>query len=119
MEFDFDWFTRLVKQVYPEEHEGLYNLNETLAIFGYFFSAYERYMGMQHPPLRTDQIERIICAMPSIPGESYDDVFCPDPEEYELMIDRYFETDYGRCDYRINHFFSGRIREIKYYETCY
>ena len=35
------------------------------------------------------------------------------------MIDQHFQTRYRRCDYNINHFFSGRIRELRFYETCY
>ena len=42
-----------------------------------------------------------------------------DPDCYEDMIDRHFRTRYRNCDYNINHFFSGRIRELRFYETCY
>ena len=42
-----------------------------------------------------------------------------DPDCYEDMIDKHFRTRYRNCDYNINHFFSGRIRVLRFYETCY
>lgn len=35
------------------------------------------------------------------------------------MIDAYFETEFYDCNYRINHFFSGQIRELRFYEEIY
>jgi len=35
-----------------------------------------------------------------------------DPLEYPDIIDEYFESDFKNCNYRINHFFSGKIRLI-------
>lgn len=40
-------------------------------------------------------------------------------EGYLILIDQHFQTEYQNCDYRINHFFSGSIRELRFYETCY
>ena len=35
------------------------------------------------------------------------------PEDYLDLIDLHFKTRYRNCDYNINHFFSGRIREMR------
>ena len=30
-----------------------------------------------------------------------------------------YEARYRHCDYNINHFFSGKIRELRFYEELY
>ena len=40
-----------------------------------------------------------------------------EPDAYPLLIQLHFKTSYRRCDYNINHFFSGRIRELRLYEA--
>lgn len=117
MLFDFDKFTEITASVYAD---GPYSLEEVLGVFRYYFEQYEAYMGAPHPSIRASQIERIIREMPYIDetdkGHSTMDV---DLDCYEAMIDQHFQTRYRNCDYNINHFFSGRIRELRFYETCY
>lgn len=38
------------------------------------------------------------------------------PSVYPYIIQLHFKTKYRNCDYNINHFFSGRIRELRCYE---
>lgn len=86
----------------------------------YYFEQYEAYTGAPHPPIRAIQIDRIICEMPYIDEtDKANSTMDIDPDCYEDMIDRHFRTRYRNCDYNINHFFSGRIRELRFYETCY
>ena len=103
MLFDFDKFADITASVFPG---GPYTLDEALGVFQYYFCA--------------SQIVRIIRDMPWIEqadrGSAYADI---PPESYLPMIDQHFQTRYCRCDYNINHFFSGRIRELRFYETCY
>ena len=40
-------------------------------------------------------------------------------EEYAPIIEQHFKTQYYNCDYNINHFFSGKIRALRFYEVCY
>lgn len=119
MKFDFDRFISIVKQVYPGK-EGGYDLNAALSVFQYYFQKYEECMGKPHPPIRASQIISIIQDMPWVYLEDREngneDIA---PEAYKAMIDRHFETQYRNCNYNINHFFSGRIRELRYLETCY
>ena len=42
-----------------------------------------------------------------------------DPEVYQVLIDKHFATKYRHCDYNINHFFSGRIRLMRWLEEFY
>ena len=72
------------------------------------------------PPIRAVQIERIIREMPYIDEtDKANSTMDIDPDCYEDMIDKHFRTRYRNCDYNINHFFSGRIRVLRFYETCY
>lgn len=117
MLFDFERFEDIAASVYPETP---YSFEESMSVFKYFFSKYEQVIGSPHPPIRASQIVRICQEMPFIfcedKGGSIADV---DADEYPSMIDRYFETEFRNCNYRINHFFSGRIREMRFYEELY
>ena len=104
MLFDFDKFKNSVKLAYRQCNEPVYSVEEVLQVFQYYFEVYEYNLGKKHPALKLDQI-----------------AFDIEPNAYEDMIDQHFKTTYngGKCDYNINHFFSGRIRKNRYYERCY
>lgn len=111
MLFDFKTFTQLVTRVYDDSP---YTLEQVLAVFRYYFEKYEGVIGHPHPNIRMEQIRRIVQKMPYISPMA--DI---EPEEYRGLIDQHFETKYRGCDYNINHFFSGKIRELRFYETVY
>ena len=111
MIFDFDTFRKLVEQCYEP---GPYTLDETLAVFHCYFGKYEQKFRRPHPNIRMDQIRRIIQKMPYVGEEREIEVL---PCVYQYIIDRHFETKYRRCDFNVNHFFCGRIRELRYRET--
>lgn len=117
MLFDFDKFADITASVFPG---GPYTPDEALGVFQYYFEQYEVHTGRPHPPICASQIVRIVRDMPWIEqadrGSTYANI---PPESYPPMIDQHFQTRYRRCDYNINHFFSGRIRELRFYETCY
>lgn len=118
MNFDFDRFSRITASVYAGESP--YSLADVLGVFKCYFQQYETYTGHPHPFLRASQIARIIQDMPWLDcacrrGVSADIA----PDCYPTIIEQHFKTRYRRCDYNINHFFSGKIRELRYYETCY
>lgn len=104
-------FEKLCEQEHPEGSP--FTLEECLEVFHYFFRKYEDFTGKPHPPLKGEQIHRIMVKMP------YLDDYPIEPESYKAMIDKYFRTPFPDCDYRINHFFSGQIRRLRYYEECY
>lgn len=89
-------------------------------MFEYFFEAYEEETGEVHPPVRREQIQRIIQIMPyydktgTVAG--YADI---EADDYPVLIDAYFRTPFRNCNYRINHFFSGAIRTLRMYEELY
>jgi len=95
---------------------------DVLKVFEWYFQAYEDLFQRSHPNIRSEQIQRIIEAMPACELTGIDHIGI-DPMEYKTLISQHFGTEYNRgkggCDYNINHFFSGNIRALRYYETIY
>ena len=115
--FNFEKFAKVTASVYPQ---SVYSLQDSLHVFGYYFEQYEKHIGKPHPPIRASQIVRICQDMPYIDQEDkggyFEDVA---PEDYRVLIDKHFATKYRHCDYNINHFFSGRIRLMRWLEEFY
>lgn len=115
---EFERFERSFRLAYEESSGMLFTLSDALRIFECFFQWYKIATGEDHPPIRREQIKAIIEKMPStMDAQGREIPFIP--EDYTYMIARYFETEYLNCDYRINHFFSGNVRAVKFYEACY
>ena len=116
MIFDFETFSKIAANVY-RECSTTYSLEEALAVFRYFFEACERNAGQVHPHIRKEHIRNIIQVMPYPDTEGLvggtDYLF---PEDYPTLIDAYFATRFWDCDYRINHFFSGKVRTFRCFE---
>lgn len=115
MEFDFDTFTKVVERCY-HENQNRYTLDDVLFVFREYFKAYEDFTGAVHPFIRVAQIKSIISAMPEVKdvlGRKHD----INPLEYREMIAQHFVTDYKKCDYNINHFFTGVVRAHRLFET--
>ena len=113
-------FDSMAAEEYRESGYNAFTLEEVLGVFHEYFRAYNAYMREPHPVLRRWQIRRIIedmnsVADPTRPGE-YIELY---PDCYPYMIEAYFDTYFRGCDRNINHFFSGHIRAIKFYEACY
>lgn len=116
MQFDFDLFTRIAATAHPEGRQ--YTQEQCLEVFRCYFQTYEDYIGRPHPPIRREQIERIMGEMPCTVMEGRGGSLEPlAPEDYLDLIDLHFKTRYRNCDYNINHFFSGRIREMRLYDA--
>lgn len=117
MLFDFDRFSISAKLAYRRCNGSAYSLEEVLQVFRYYYDTYELVFDTAHPMISISQIARIIDRMPYILDE--ENVIEISPEDYKAIIDQHFVTQYQRCDYNINHFFSGQIRNMRYYETLY
>lgn len=116
---DYDIFDKLVSRVYHEE-EDPWTLEEYIWVFHKFFDTYRKTFSELHPHISQRQIRAIMDKMPYLTCESrYNTEEDLAPEDYGPMIDRYFDMDWENCDYRINHFFSGQIREMRFYEVLY
>lgn len=115
MKFDFERFRNILRMVYADDLTP-YSFEEVSNVFFRYFSTYEEYMNRPHPPIKAEQISRIIERM-----HCWDDEFSRttdvSPECYDYLIPQHFKTKYRHCDFNINHFFSGRIREMRYYDS--
>lgn len=116
MIFDFETFRKLVKWCYEP---GPYSLEEVLTVFKYYFYRYEQEFEEPHPNIRMAQIRRIIYIMPYFSEEEAQENTCETVPfgAYGCIIDRHFQTQYRSCDYNVNHFFSGKIRELRWREA--
>ena len=108
-----------VRGVADELHKyipgGEYTADQVVDILQYYYRFYEMHRGEQHPRLNYSQLRNIILKLPVVDSKYYDNKIYIEPEDYPAIIRQYFSTEY-QCDYRINHFMSGCIREIKLYE---
>ncbi len=120
MGFDFDRFIISAKLAYRRCYKPVYGLGDVLTVFQYYFNTYEFILGETHPVINLRQITDIINKMPYVLDDVEDEIEIT-PDDYKEMIDQHFNTVYnrGKCDYNINHFFSGKIRYMRYRETCY
>ena len=113
---DFSRFREIAWSVYQENLP--YSFEECIDIFRCFFDLYEQNFCEAHPMLKKGQIYGIMLKMPYIDGHQagIEDI---EAEAYPDMVRAYFRKSFRNCDYRINHFFSGCIREILIYENFY
>ena len=118
MIFDFELFKNRTKLAYRNVKDSPYSFNDVLSVFNYYFETYELIKEEAHPMISISQIESIIEVMPYLLDKS-GTVLDIDPDTYEALINQHFGTKYRQCDYNINHFFSGVIRYMRYFETCY
>ena len=126
MTFDFERFAKIAASVYNKGNP--YSLEDCLKVFYCYFWTYEKYKSCPHPPIRREQIAYIMGIMPFLeqPDPAFmkymkeefghDPVPDIDQSTYPNLINLHFKTRYRRCDYNINHFFSGRIREMRLHE---
>lgn len=118
MIFDFDKFANITARVFPDDVG--YSLGDALSVFKYYFERYEEHTGHPHPahPGRPDRADHP--AMPWLCETSkFSSCVELEPFCYPPLIDKHFATKYRNCDYNINHFFSGKIRELRFYEELY
>lgn len=106
---DYGIFERQLKSAYFKAHCA-FSFDECLEIFTLYFDYYHQYLGREHPPLRTSKLIELLDDMD---GDGQFDV-----EDYPPMIEAYFNSPL-QCDFNVIHFFSGNIRELRFYEACY
>ena len=118
---DFEIFRKVATRAYEDipDKRKCYTLEQSLTIFEYFFKTYADKLGKEHAPIGRDNTRRLIEKLPYIDAKDAElGYFDIDPEEYPYIIDQYFGTRFfPGCDYRINHFLSGNIRELRLYEV--
>lgn len=117
MFFNFKLFSQDVQAVYMAFEDYPFELKEVLGIFEMYFESYEREMNQTHPFITRTAIFKILEDMPFVCDRHYDRFINLNVDDYRLIIDRHFQTVYKFCDFNIIHFFSGRIRLLRFYES--
>lgn len=114
MKFDVATFDGILYSV-MQTADTSYTFEDCKAIFHYFFNCYEVFKKQVHPPIRRQQIQRIVEQFPYLEGETGTAIDL-DPDDYCHLIRLYFATKFFACDYRINHFMSGNVRLMRWYQ---
>lgn len=86
-------------------------------ILNAYYRSYEHRFGENHPKLKREQLKRIYDQISEFLAEM-DWVGVEVEQAYEL-VEKYFETPFANCDYKLNHFASVEILKNRYYETLY
>lgn len=126
MKMDKKRFRQITEKAYNrmEDTVNRYSLEEYIAIFEHFFSRYAENRGEDHPPIGCENIQRIMERMPYMgaPDESIGgrNMFDYTADMYPAIVNQYFRTRFfPGCDYRIFHFMSGNVRELRVYEILF
>lgn len=126
MKMDKKRFRQITEKAYNrmEDTVNRYSLEEYIAIFEHFFSRYAEKRGEDHPPVGCGNIRRIMERMPYMgaPDESIGgrNMFDYTADMYSAIVNQYFRTRFfPGCDYRIFHFMSGNVRELRLYEILF
>lgn len=122
--YNIGLFAKIVKPIYTElsnAGDTCFSFLDVLDIFATYFAEYETKFKREHAHINKKQIRDIIYIIDNIPDRATGD-FIPDitVEDYEAMISCHFRTNYhDKTDFNINHFFSGDIRLLRFYEAVY
>lgn len=126
MKMDKKRFRQITEKAYNrmEDTVNRYSLEEYIAIFEHFFSRYAEKRGEDPPPVGCGNIRRIMERMPYMgaPDESIGgrNMFDYTADMYSAIVNQYFRTRFfPGCDYRIFHFMSGNVRELRLYEILF
>lgn len=105
---------KAVKWVCMGDSDSLWNAEDYLSVFQDFFKAYRFFTGREHPEISYSQIVNI---MDRMPFADQNEEIPVEPGDYTIhLIPAYFCDSSLECDHSIYHFFSGRIREMRYYD---
>lgn len=117
---NFEIFKRIIARQYNimrEHDETPYTLEEYCWVFEWYFYLYKCKFGKDHPNIKSEQVLAIMYEMPYYENSVTNCCEEIDAENYPDIMKAYFNTNFKDCDYNINHFFSGQIRELKIYEA--
>ena len=116
---DIGIFEKQLCKAYSQS-KSAFTLEECRDVFTEYFKAYRAYTGKEHPPLKTDLLVKMLNDIDGRSLVKSDDRLCSfEPEVYPGLIEQYFDTHFENCDRNICHFFSGKIRALRYFESCY
>jgi len=109
----------MVRKEYNAIEYHPYPLGTVQWVFELYLWLYQKKTKREHPNVKAAQIRGIIETMPYFEHPD-SEVRCSDidAENYKPMMEKHFATKYQHgCDYNINHFFSGDIRSMRFYDS--
>lgn len=113
--YSFDILDKQIERFMDANYEYGYIGNLTTDDIKQFFKMYYSYgseiRGINPTKLKNDQLENIITSIACIGEADYE----PTIQDYILIIMDYFNQDFPNCDYGINHFISGDVLLMRYY----
>lgn len=112
---EYERFSRICAQIYKTV-DTRFSFEECMKVFDLYFTCYRDFMGEEHP---IPSYRQIVAIMEKMPFADEEHRIPLEVEQYEVLIPAYFLIDFPNCDHNISHFFSGKIRENRYYETYY
>lgn len=121
---DISVVKRQIFMCYTEiEKEGYglsWDMKDYFSFFRMYYTKYRQRFNKEHTKLTNAQITEILLAIPSI-TDAYGYEIELTLAEYPPLIDAYFEQKFnsawGRCNYSLLHFTSGKIRYYRYVEN--
>ena len=106
-------------KLYGSDRQGEeWSLEDCIDVFRYFYRQYSLIRQEDHPRLKNKTIREIIEKFPLTDNE-YGEPIELTPDMYPTLIDAYFDQNFPDCDYTIQHFMSGMIRTLRFYEELY
>ena len=115
VEFSFDILDKQIEKIMNSiSNNGVIGNLDTNDIKE-FFRMYYNYGGhirnIEPTKLKNEQIEKIIDCISYIDEVDYN----PSLDDYKKILIDYFNQDFPNCDYSINHFVSGDVLLMRYY----
>ena len=106
----------LEKQIIKSCHkQGVKDCSDYITIIEFYYSTYMQTFHKEHPRLSSSAMDSVVNAL-QCGSDMVDDI---EPDVYKTLIEQHFKTQYQNCDYNICHFMTERIRNNRFYETCY
>lgn len=90
------------------------NMTELLKTYEYYMKCYRDKVGKPHPKLKTKQKDNVLLAILS----NAENLGIPTIKDWQILIDTHFARAL-KTDWNINHFASGMVIELLFYDKLY
>lgn len=114
-EFDFNIFNKQIETVMDGISDrgsiGNFAAQDVKEFFEMYYRIGSAIRSIKPIKLKNEQIANVVRAIAYIDKVEYN----PDLDDYQMMIRDYFKQKFEDCDYSINHFISGDVILMRYY----
>lgn len=113
--FNFNIFNKQIETVMEGISDrgsiGNFAAQDVKEFFEMYYRIGSAMRGIEPIKLKNEQIANVVRAIAYIDKVEYE----PDLDDYQMMIRDYFKQKFEDCDYSINHFISGDVMLMRYY----